>query len=239
MDLTERNEMHKQSETAENLVHTDTSVETGRTQAEITRSGNPGKPQGEDGNAMLLRMNDSHYAVTGWGLEHWQIRGNEQILDIGCGGGATLKRMSEKVTTGHLTGVDYSSVSVKTSKEVNDTVVAAGKMEVMEGSVADLPFPAETFDKIITVESFYFWPDPQENLKEVFRVLKRGGTFLLLADVYGRDDLPEAVVENINRFHLFNPTLKEFRNLFERAGFAEIHVHEKEGTTWVCVEGHK
>ena len=166
--------MHKQSETAENLVHTDTSVETGRTQAEITRSGNPGKPQGEDGNAMLLRMNDSHYAVTGWGLEHWQIRGNEQILDIGCGGGATLKRMSEKVTTGHLTGVDYSSVSVKTSKEVNDTAVAAGKMEVLEGSVADLPFPAETFDKIITVESFYFWPDPQENLKEVLRVLKRG-----------------------------------------------------------------
>ena len=53
MDLTERNEMHKQSETAENLVHTDISVETGRTQAEITRSGNPGKPQGEDGNAML------------------------------------------------------------------------------------------------------------------------------------------------------------------------------------------
>ena len=89
------------------------------------------------------------------------------------------------------------------------------------------------------MESFYFWPDPQENLKEVLRVLKRGGTFLLVADVYGRDDLPEAVVENINRFHLFNPTLEEFRNLFECAGFADIHVHEKEGTTWVCVEGHK
>ena len=177
MDLTERNEMHKQSETAENLVHTDTSVETGRTQAEITRSGNPGKPQGEDGNAMLLRMNDSHYAVTGWGLEHWQIRGNEQILDIGCGGGATLKRMSEKVTTGHLTGVDYSSVSVKTSKEVNDTAVAAGKMEVLEGSVADLPFPAETFDKIITVESFYFWPDPQENLKRGVPCVKKRRNF--------------------------------------------------------------
>ena len=105
--------MHKQSETAENLVHTDTSVETGRTQAEITRSGNPGKPQGEDGNAMLLRMNDSHYAVTGWGLEHWQIRGNEQILDIGCGGGATLKRRREKRTTGDLTGGGYSAGSGK------------------------------------------------------------------------------------------------------------------------------
>ena len=231
--------MHKQSETAEDLVHTEPPVETERTQAEITRSGNPGKPQGEDGNAMLLRMNDSHYAVTGWGLEHWQIRGNEQILDIGCGGGATLKRMSEKVTTGHLTGVDYSSVSVRTSKEVNDTAVAAGKMEVLEGSVADLPFPAETFDKIITVESFYFWPDPAENLKEVYRVLKEQGTFLLVADIYQKEDLPEQVRENIQRFHLFNPTPEEFRELLENAGFEEVRISLKDGEDWICAEGHK
>lgn len=240
MDLTKKKEADvKQAETAKEAVHTEHTMDTGRTQAEITRSGNPGKPQGEDGNTMLLRMNDSHYAVTGWGLEHWQIRGDERILDIGCGGGATLRRMSEKMTTGHLTGVDYSAVSVETSKEVNHAAVAAGKMEVLEGSVADLPFSEQTFDKIITVESFYFWPDPQENLKEVLRVLKTGGTFLLVADVYGRDDLPPEVVENIERFHLFNPTLEEFKALFERAGFTDIHVHEKEGTTWVCVEGHK
>ena len=60
-----------------------------------------------------------------------------------------------------------------------------------------------------------------------------------MADVFGREDLPPEVVENIERFHLFNPTLEEFRELFERAGFADIRVHEKEGTTWVCVEGHK
>ena len=44
--------------------------------------------------------------------------------------------------------------------------------EVLEGSVEALPFADDGFDKIITVESFYFWPDPQENLKEVRRVLK-------------------------------------------------------------------
>ncbi len=212
---------------------------TGRSQAEITRSGNPGKPHGEDGNAMLLRMNDSHYAVTGWGLGYWSIAGDDRILDIGCGGGATLKRMSTEVTSGHLTGLDYSATSVETSKDVNHEAVEAGKMEILEGSVAALPFSGDVFDKIITVESFYFWPDPQENLKEVLRVLKPGGTFLLVADVYGRYDLPKSVLENIERFHLFNPTLEEFRILFERAGFVDVLVHEKEGTTWVCVEGHK
>ena len=144
---------------------------TERTQEEITISGNPAKPQGEDGEMMLKRMNESHSAVTCWALEHWQIAPDDEILDIGCGGGATLKRMSEKVTTGHLTGVDYSPVSVETSLETNRQDVESGKMKVLEGSVESLSFADDTFDKITTVESFYFWPAPQEILKEVRRVL--------------------------------------------------------------------
>ena len=90
-----------------------------RTQQAITISGNPGKPVGEDGEKMLRRMNESHYAVTGWALEHWKIRENDRILDIGCGGGATLKRMSEEVRDGHLTGVDYSATSLELSGKTN------------------------------------------------------------------------------------------------------------------------
>ena len=62
-------------------------------------------------------------------LEHWQIAPEEELLDIGCGGGATLKRMGEKITTGHLTGIDYSPVSVKTSLKTNRQDVESGKMK--------------------------------------------------------------------------------------------------------------
>ena len=58
-----------------------------RTQQQITDSGNPRKPTGDDGQKMLERMNESHYAVTGWALEHWNINESDIILDIGCGGG--------------------------------------------------------------------------------------------------------------------------------------------------------
>ena len=156
-----------------NMCNIHTAKKTERTQEEITISGNPAKPQGEDGATMLKRMNESHSPVTCWALEHWQIAPGEEILDIGCGGGATLKRMGEKITTGHLTGIDYSPVSVETSLKTNRQDVESGKMKVLEGSVEALPFADDGFDKIITVESFYFWPDPQENLKEVQRVLKK------------------------------------------------------------------
>ena len=69
-----------------------------RTQQAITISGNPGKPVGEDGEKMLRRMNESHYAVTGWALEHWKIRENDRILDIGCGGGACVFFYKYKLT---------------------------------------------------------------------------------------------------------------------------------------------
>ena len=188
---------------------------------------------------MLKRMNESHSPVTCWALEHWQIAPGEEILDIGCGGGATLKRMGEKITTGHLTGIDYSPVSVETSLKTNRQDVESGKMKVLEGSVEALPFADDGFDKIITVESFYFWPNPQENLKEVRRVLKTGGTFLLVADIYEKPGLPREVKDNIRKFHLFNQTREQFKNLFREAGFAETRIHTKDGEDWICVEGTK
>ena len=97
-----------------NMCNIHTAKKTERTQEEITISGNPAKPQGEDGATMLKRMNESHSPVTCWALEHWQIAPEEELLDIGCGGGATLKRLGEKITTGNLKGVDYSHVYVNT-----------------------------------------------------------------------------------------------------------------------------
>lgn len=206
---------------------------------EVTRLGNPAKPTGEAGEKMLLRMNESHFAVTGWALGHWSPKENDCILDIGCGGGVTLKRLSERVPAGRLFGVDYSSVSVELSKKTNAADVASGKMTITEGSVSALPFPENSFDKIITVESFYFWQDPKNDLRGVLRVLKPGGHFLLVADIYGKDGLSERALENIRSYRMNNPTLDEFRMLFEQAGFSETSLHTKNGTDWLCVDGVK
>jgi len=208
-----------------------------KNQKEITRKGNPRKPQGEEGIQMLQRMNQSHYTVTGWALDFLTFQEDNQVLDIGCGGGATLKRMSEYIRSGHLTGIDYSKVSVDLSREFNEKDIQSGKMEVLEASVEKLPFEEKTFDKIVTVESFYFWPDPVENLKEVFRVLKEGGTFLLVAEIYQKDDLKKETMEEVTNYQLLNPTIEEFQKMFLQAGFSDIHIHTKEEEDWICVEG--
>ena len=206
-------------------------------QQSVTELGNPRKPEGDCGKEMVSRMNEAHAGVTAWGLSFLDLHADHMVLDIGCGGGAALARMAETVTSGHLTGADYSPVSVRTAKETNAAAIAEGRMEIVEASVSALPFPDDSFDRIITVESFYFWPSPESDLAEVRRVLKPGGIFLLIADIYENDSLPESDRENIRKYQLFNPTPEEFRRLFEATGFSDITIHFSEnGKPWICIE---
>lgn len=201
--------------------------------------GNPRKPEGQAGAAMLSRMNESHGPVTDWALSFMDATGAARLLDIGCGGGATIGRLAKLAPEARVTGVDYSPVSVEESNAYNKDLIAEGRVEVIEASVEQLPFADDTFDRITTVESFYFWPDPEENLKEVRRVLKPGGRFFLIADIYGKAGLDQAILENIELYDLFNPSKEEFHILFRNAGFIAVKIHVKEGTDWICVEGIK
>lgn len=206
-------------------------------QKEITRKGNPRKPQGEEGGQMLRRMNQSHASITGWALDFFKFEEGDRVLDIGCGGGAALHRMAQQIRSGHLTGVDYSEVSVRESMKTNEKEILDGKMDILQASVEKLPFAEESFDKILTVESFYFWPDPAQNLKEVRRVLKRGGVFLLASEIYQKEGLTPEVLENIREYQLYTPTKEEYEKLFTQAGFSSVKLHTREGFDWICVEG--
>ena len=203
----------------------------------VTAEGNPRRPEGEAGRAMLARMNESHARLVDWGLSHIALHAGDTVLDIGCGGGNTLARMAERVAEGHLVGIDYAETSVEASRAFNAVLIAAGRMEILHGSVENLPFVDGHFDAVVTVESFYFWPNPEECLKEVARVVKKGGTFLLLAEIYGRDDLPEGIREKIVGYALTNPTPDEFERLFRAAGFSTVETYFKDGEYWIAVRG--
>lgn len=205
----------------------------------ITKLGNPGNPTGEYGKLMLADMNEHHLPVTTWGLSHWTVAPNDTILDIGCGGGRTIHTLSQNLTSGKVYGVDYSETALSCAAEYNAAEITANKVKVINASVERLPFSDQTFDKIVTVESFYFWPSPVDNLREVCRVLKIGGTFLLIADICGDADLTEHERENVQAYNLYNPTKAEFERLFRQAGFQNVTVHTKDGTNWICVEGKR
>lgn len=209
----------------------------------VTEAGNPGNPQGAYGEKMLECMNRSHADVTMWALDQLAYKAGERALDIGCGGGATMERLARRIAAaggaGHVSGIDHSEVSCEASRHYNKDAIEAGQMDVTCASVESLPFPDDSFDIVTTVESFYFWPDPEASLKEVARVVKPGGHFLLVADVYRTPGLAKSTLENIEHYHLTVLTPEEYEKLLLGAGFSRAETHLKTGTTWIAVEGVK
>ena len=144
------------------------------------------KPQGKLGNFQLKSMNKEHTPLSLWGLTHLNIKPEDIILDVGCGGGINIKRMAENAKK--VYGIDYSIESVKLSKEVNEKFIKEGKVEIQEGNVKSLPFEDNTFDIVTAFETVYFWPDIEKCFGEVKRVLKPGGIFLIGMETNGSDN---------------------------------------------------
>lgn len=208
-------------------------------QREITVRGNPGNPVGEAGTQMLERMNASHADVTDWGLSHFEVAPDAHLLDVGCGGGATILRLLRLCPEGHVSGIDHSEVSVATSAATCAEAIAAGRVDVCLASVEAMPFADDTFQGVCTVECFYFWGDHLAGLKEVLRVLAPGSALLVISDLYDDGALTAEDLANIEQFHLFVPTVEEMQQLMSTAGFVDVCVHTLEGTRWMCAEGHK
>ena len=140
---------------------------------------NTRKPVGFGGKIMVAMMNVGHSAVARWGLQFLNAAPDAKGLDCGCGGGANIRRLLKKCPQGIVKGIDYSPVSVEKSKKVNEAAIAEGRCAVLQGSVADMVFADNWFDTITAFETVYFWPDLPRCFREVYRVLKPGGTFLI------------------------------------------------------------
>ena len=196
------------------------------------------KPSGRMGRAVVTRMNFSHAALTDWGLEHVRIEPSFTILDVGCGGGRTIRQMAARATAGRVLGVDYSEASVEASREANRDAVADGRVEVQQGSVSRLPFADAMFDLVTAVETHYYWPDLANDAREILRVLKPGGTLLVIAEAYmGRYGWLFQLAMLPMRAKLMSAD--EHRAWLETAGFTGVEVSEKRGHGWICVTGRR
>ena len=153
------------------------------------------KPKGKLGNIQLKSMNKEHTPLALWNLKHLDIKPDDIVLDVGCGGGININRMAEKAKK--VYGVDYSIESVKLSREVNRDLIGQGKVEVLEGDVQSLPFEDNTFDIITAFETVYFWPNIEKSFGEVKRVLKTGGTFMMGMESNGLDNIPMKISKKL------------------------------------------
>lgn len=186
-------------------------------------------------------MNASHSKLTDWGLEHISIEKHSTILDLGCGGGRTVSKLAAMAAQGKVYGVDYSEESVATTKRTNAHWIGLGHVEVRHAPVSQLPFPDGVFDLVTAVETHFWWSNLPGDMRELFRVLKPGGTLILIAEIYkGANTMAAKLAEKYSA--LTSMTLlsvEEHRELFTNAGYSNVEVFEERRKGWICGIGRK
>ena len=176
-------------------------------------------PQGRMGRAMLKFMNLCHAPLTNWGLKLVNIQDGWTMLDIGCGGGATLQRLLKRSKDAQVYGIDISEESVAKAKKVNEEVLDK-QVFVTQGSAEKLPYEDGKFDLVTAVETVYFWPNLPNCLQEVRRVLKSGGKFAIMVEVVDGDSMWTNVVEGMTAY-----SPEELKTMLDDAGFTQTEIH--------------
>ena len=197
---------------------------------------NTRRPTGLGGKLMVAMMNLGHRALSEWGLRFLKLAPDAAALDCGCGGGANLKRLLRRCPRGRVSGIDYSEVSVRKSRALNRRATEDGRCEVLQASVAKLPFEDARFDAVTAFETVYFWPGLQESFREVRRVLKPGGAFLICNECGGDVKSDERWTEKIDGMTIY--TAAQLKAELERAGFRGVQMHRNR-RGWLCAVGRK
>ena len=184
-------------------------------------------------------MNFSHSDLTDWGLTHVSIEKDFKILDVGCGGGRTIQKLATTTTEGLICGVDYAKGSVAASGAKNARLINAGRVAIQRASVSQLPFTDNTFDFVSAVETQYYWPDLLNDMREILRVLKPGGTLAVIVESYkgGSNEILHAPVMNLLRSTRLS--INEQKELFTTAGYTDVQAFEEHKKSWLCATGKK
>jgi arsenite methyltransferase len=122
-------------------------------------------------------------------LDMIRWRGDEMVLDVGCGRGMLLVGAALRLTTGKAVGVDVwirGAITGNQPEAILENARIEGvsdRVEVKEGDARQLPFPDDSFDVVVSnfvVHEFKTAPEREKMMREIVRVLKPGGQLVLL-----------------------------------------------------------
>ena len=130
-------------------------------------------PQGFWGRMILRGMNCFHASLARRGMKQVDWRPEWNVLDIGCGGGANVKRLLKLCPQGKIYGMDLSEESVAFARRHNAEELDR-RCFIRQGDVCSLPYGDGAFDAVTAFETVYFWSRQQGTGRSLPRDPERG-----------------------------------------------------------------
>lgn len=164
-------------------------------------------------------LNLANIALIRQSIELLQPRENDRVLDIGFGGGWSLVTLAKRVPNGRVVGLDHSRDMVAAATQlVRERRLQRG-VRLYRGDVLRLPFADASFDRVLTVNTIYYWPDLSAPLREIARVLKPGGR---LALAFRSPATLWVLTATWDKFRRYEP--EEVAEAMRKAGFRLVRV---------------
>ncbi len=168
-----------------------------------------------------------------------EIKGNIHFLDIGCGTGFAVAEAARLAKNkGRFFGIDLSDKMIEKAKS---NFSGRDNFHFMQADAESIPLDDDFFDVIICTNSFHHYLHPDKAVKEMHRLLKKGGKACILdltADNWILKTV-DKIAKIIEHEHVKFYSTKEYKQMFERAGLkcpaspktlnilSKVHIAEK------------
>ena len=158
-------------------------------------------------------------------IEMLSLSGNEWVLDVATGTGRVARPLSKHMKAGQIVGVDQALAMLDVGHQHKEPIPSYSQSA---GAADALPFKSNSFDRAFVSFSLHHFGNPSGVVKEVMRVLKGGGRFVVLDPIIeeAKDAMDAALEAKINqvfrrthgpefRFH----TASSIQRLLSKAGY--------------------
>lgn len=190
------------------------------------------KPSGSQAIEVGKSMNKSNANVIAacirlLGIDRYD-RTTVHVLEIGPGNGSHVSSIITAADRIQYVGIDWSAAMVTAATEINQAFVADGSVKFIKGDAALLPFAPSTFDQVLSINTLYFWDRPQQQLREICRIMKSHGVLCL---AFGDRGFMQKLPFAQTGFTLYNDT--DAKILLESCGFTVLQheTYEEIGTS--------
>ena len=126
-------------------------------------------------------MEDHHSDITEQAIALMDLQPTDRILDLGCGTGWASRRLARIATEGEVIGIDVADEMLRRAEQAS---AAIRNVRYLWGSAENIPAEDNSFTKVLSVESFYYYADQGKALDELRRVMAPGGRLFILINLY-------------------------------------------------------
>lgn len=173
-----------------------------------------GNPSGKKGVEIAEMMDRNNIQMTIHSIENLEIQDKDKILEIGHGNCGHLRIIFEKATEIHYTGYDISELMNVEASKLNQELIQNNSVNFKLYDGTNFPESDNSFDKIFTVNTLYFWQNSNEFLNEIYRITKPNGSFCL---TFAEKDFMEKLPFTKFGFNLYS--IEDVQNLIEHSNF--------------------